>query len=547
MLRNRFLIIVCLSVLFCKNLSAQDTIRVFFDFGKSQLTQETKETLQSLSNKSDLNEVDSITFTGYTDSVGRLEANLRLSLKRAKNVAKYLHPILDDDVPFSLYAKGEDAQKTDQFGRRVELVLFYPTVEAEESEESVLLTETDPKCFKIAMYAFSYCNVTEIKKRKHDYARLEAEINPIITETNYYYLRQLRDGSSEAKRVKWKETETGKLWWKRRRLVAEIPLESFERSNFFTLDTGDCSKCNLGKLIDEDTAIRYVERMLSDEFLMSNIKVKKRWLQRSTFKVRVPIEYVDINKTYYSSYDRNFCEFINLKPIDWKRKRGRRKRAYYFADMRTKEGKIPYITTNVVMLECHEKVCNWRPRWGGCGTRGCGNFFRDLVPYAGIQVGSFYQNDSLVGYIGARVSASNENMNYSISVGLNTQAGLFTNASADYKIFYFGERFLGNKGGWIEPSFSSLFLESRQYLYTGTATKLNSQRYQVSFIETNVHLGWGWENYQWVFINRAFIEGGVARDWTGLSNTSYYGFVHAGVRFDFSLKKKALFSSGLLH
>lgn len=525
---------------------AQDTIRVFFDFGRAQLTKQAKNELQAIPNQYDLYATDSIAFIGYADSVGRIDANIKLSLKRARSVRKFMKPFLDEGKITSVYAKGEDSKKSDVYARRVAMVLYYPKEEFTASTVPDVITDIDPKCFKIAMYALSYCNVTEIRKRKKKYIRLEAEKTPVIADNDYYYLKEYDDGRREAKRVKWKETETGKLWWKRRRLVAEIPYRSYERSNFFTLDTGDCVSCNLGNLIDEDTIIRYVERTIADEFLMANIRLKKRWLKRSTYKIKAPVEYIDLNRTYYSSFERNLCDFYDLQAVEWKKKRGRRRRNFYFADIRTQENLLPYITTKVTLMECHDRICNWRMYWGSCDRkRRCGNFFGDLQPAIGIQAGMVNQNDTTIGYIGTRISATNENMNYGIDLGLNTQLGLFANASADYKIMYFGRRLIGLKGSWIPPLRSKPQLSSRQYLYTGIATKLSTNRTSLSYFETNAHLGWGWESYTNKVFNRFFIEGGIARDWTGFSNTRFYPFLHAGIRLDFSLIRTPRYSNRL--
>ncbi len=534
MFRANLVLVTLLFLLFSSNVEAQDTVRVFFDFGKSQLTKDAKSTLQSLPNQYDLTTPDSIVFIGYADSVGRINANIRLSLKRAKNVRKYISSFLKEDVITPIYAKGEDTQKSDAFGRRVAMILYYPEASVNTDSSLDVITDVDPKCFKIAMYALSYCNVSEIEKRNRKYARLEAENIALISDQDYYYLREYRDGRTEAKRVRWKETVTGKLWWKRKRLVAEIPRNSFEKSNFFTLDTGDCSNCNLGNLIDEDTVIKYVERTVADAFLMSNIQVKRRWFKRSTYKVRAPVEYINLDKSYYSSFDYDACDFFNLTLINWETKRGRRRRSFYFADIRTENGEIPYITSKVVLLECYERNCSWTGVWGGCyNPRRCGNFFGGLKPYIGIQAGMVHQNDSTMGYIGARIGATNANMNYSIDIGLNTNVGLFANATADYKIAYFGERYFGQKGKWISPNSIQPELRSYQYLYTGIATKLSTRRDNLSYFETNAHLGWGWGSTQSIVINRMFLEGGIARDWTGQSSTEFYPFFHAGVRLDF--------------
>lgn len=63
--------------------------------------------LTSVQNEIDLILTDSIHLIGMTDSVGRLQANYRLSMRRAKEVEKSLFQKIQLDIPRTLLAKGE--------------------------------------------------------------------------------------------------------------------------------------------------------------------------------------------------------------------------------------------------------------------------------------------------------------------------------------------------------------------------------------------------------------------------------------------------------
>jgi hypothetical protein len=109
---------------------APKTYLVFFDFAKSDLTQEAKSVVKTAAGNAVKSNATRINVTGHTDTVGSAAYNLRLSKRRAISVEKEL---VSDGVPkneIAIFAKGKseplvptgDGVKEPQ-NRRVQIVL----------------------------------------------------------------------------------------------------------------------------------------------------------------------------------------------------------------------------------------------------------------------------------------------------------------------------------------------------------------------------------------------------------------------------------------
>jgi len=105
---------------------SQDTVSIYFEFGSSRLTDKEADKLGKLSTSYELAELDSIHFVGMADSVGNIKANIRLSEKRAKNVAKNCRALLPENIPQVTFAMGEKSEREDAYNRRVDILLFFP-------------------------------------------------------------------------------------------------------------------------------------------------------------------------------------------------------------------------------------------------------------------------------------------------------------------------------------------------------------------------------------------------------------------------------------
>ena len=115
------------SLLYSTYLFSQDTVSVYFSFGSSKIEQSQYDALHAIPVKYDLSDLDSVRFVGATDSVGKLSSNLKLSEKRAKNVAKYCTGLFPAGIRFTVVATGEKSKQTLSKSRNVDILLFFKT------------------------------------------------------------------------------------------------------------------------------------------------------------------------------------------------------------------------------------------------------------------------------------------------------------------------------------------------------------------------------------------------------------------------------------
>ena len=76
----------------------QDTISVYFDFSQHKLSDSEINEIFSIPTKYDLSDLDSVHFIGLSDSIDDLNTNIKLSEKRARNVAKYAERIIPKNI-----------------------------------------------------------------------------------------------------------------------------------------------------------------------------------------------------------------------------------------------------------------------------------------------------------------------------------------------------------------------------------------------------------------------------------------------------------------
>lgn len=70
-------------------LIAQDTLHINFEFGSNRINKSQKLKLDSLPINFDVFQLDSVVYIGMADTVGNIDANLKLSYKRAVAVNSY--------------------------------------------------------------------------------------------------------------------------------------------------------------------------------------------------------------------------------------------------------------------------------------------------------------------------------------------------------------------------------------------------------------------------------------------------------------------------
>lgn len=529
-------IIQVLSILFSLvslSTRAQDTVTVYFDFGSSKLSEESTDNLGKISDRFDLSDVDSIQIIGYTDSVGKVAENLRLSLRRAKVVEKACKFTLGEIDQISLYARGEGTLDDPNRNRRVEIVMHSKKLKVDIDTAEIFLNKADPKCFFIDFEALEYCHIRTITKGKKESVFIEAMNVSVISSRDHFYADKNRDGEVIVKKVNWKSKKTGLLWWKKKRLVTTIPKSAFDRHKFFTLENGPCDGCK-ETILTEDTIVVSKMNYYADRFLMDNVQAKVRFFKKKEVNLRVPKMYVDESDKYYLNNDFSRSELKPRQQLNWETKQGKRKQDYYFTTIQFVNDELPIIIRGSLTTECQNKYNlegkddSGSSSWGRikCGT----HMIRPVT--VGFQInadlGAFYQNDSLTGFLALGISHTTYRGLARLMGGINTHLGFYGSLSYQYHYFSFPWRTVRPVNMWRSPSdfkVSSIYVR----LYAGAESKVSFNRSYLSFFEGNLHTGF-------VLVNakdrstfpRFYFQGGVGYDFTGNSQQLFYPIAQIG-------------------
>ncbi|MFA7275134.1 MAG: OmpA family protein [Crocinitomicaceae bacterium] len=508
---------------------AQDTVSVYFEFGSSKVTETYSSMLGDLATKFDFSTIDSIQYIGYTDSVGRIKANERLSLKRAQNVLKASKRNFDAKSDFvqSLYAKGEASGNDDRQNRRVDMVLFWNALEKEEALVEVI-ENADPKCFFVDIEALSYCHVREVKEKSKTFVFIEALDMDYFGSVKHYFVKSNAGSKSTYQRLKWKKQVTGKLWWKKERYVAKLPKSSYDQFQFFTLADAPCDGCKEDFLLGKDTIIWTVTAPFLDEFLMANWQAKIAFFGQGRAKIRVPKEYVNRAETYYYTSGGQMklagYEGVKWETVQWQENKLKSRQPYYYTKLNLNRNHFPRIYRHRRTTICMNP---------GEGKEGipfrCRNFaypVTELQP--NMEAGIFRHNDSTTAFVAGGLSHTSKYLYFQIMGGINTHFGFYGYAKGQVHFFSFPFRALSFRNVWATPTTESINKYGRLYFGTELRTSFN-QKYQ-SFLEGNLHLGITRVNVEKeTFFPRIYLHGGIARDFSNRINAHYYPFVQMGV------------------
>lgn len=518
-------------------LAAQDTVVVYFEFGSSKLSSENSDTLGNLSDKYDLSSVDSIQIIGFADSVGKISANLRLSLRRARTVEKACKFTLSEVNPISLYARGEGTLDDPQQNRRVEVIL-YSKKAVLDAPDSVL-NDADPKCFFVDFEALEFCHTRTVQKGKKESIRIEAMDVKEIRERDHYYAQKDSKGAVSVRKVRWKMERTGMLWWKKSRWVTSIPKTAFDQFYFFTLEDAPCDGCK-ETILTQDTLILTKTEYYSDQFLLDNLQVKVRFFRQNELKIRAPRMYVDESDAYYLNWSQSTKNFSpsEVNRVDWDTKRGKRKQDYYFAEVPFQGDKMANLMRGRQTTECYNVYTGGgRRHWIGCGNR-----WYDVV--LGFQInldaGAFYQTDTITGFLALGISHTTKKGYARLMGGMNTFAGFYGSGSYQFHYFSFPFQALSPGNKWSSASETKIRSVYGR-LYLGAEIKTSSTPTSLSFFEGNLHTGLVVVNAnEGSFFPRFYLQGGVGHDFTNGIERKFYPLAQIGCTINISAFKVRL-------
>lgn len=500
---------------------AQDTISVYFDFGSSKLNDKQLRVINSIPSGYDLSQVDSLNYIGMADSVGNFKSNLRLSEKRAKNVAKYCETLFPKTIKTRTFAIGEVLGKKDSESRRVDIVLYSEKVvdevgigEMEKEEETII-----PDTGKVACYYVDYpllqgAHVRKVKKGRREMVMIEM-VEPIRKgEKDHYTGHVNQEGQFEMKKVKWRSRRTGNLWWAKQRTVALVPKEDYEKFRIFKTNPPPCTVCN-EDFENVPKRTNYIKITRVDRFLMNNMQYKVSFFNRKTVKARVPREYVNLEDNYYLG-----------KKIEWKTKGGKKNKNYYFIDLSLHGSRISNILREMEYCEIPAPSYSW---YGDiyCATN---NFHKMPTRFAfTAEVGSYYQQSELIPYIAIGSTRAGYHHWLYLLAGTDIDLGLYGSFRYQYSFWSFPFFALNPISNWKSATGEKVEMEKYAQVYVGTELK-NRINERETLLEQNLHLGISGINTKCsAFIQRVFIQYGVGTDYLALNNFDIYGVAQVGV------------------
>lgn len=512
-------------------LRGQDTLSIYFEFGQSKIPINEQEKLGQISSQFDLSELDSIEFIGMADSVGNFEDNLKLSGKRAKNVSKYCKRFLPKLTSVKVKALGEKSSQNTRLNRRVDIIMFFPILPAIEGEEEV---KDDRFCYYVDNRLLHRSHFRTIKNRRKKYVHIEIEMDEDFDKRAHYYGSYSSKNGFSKTRLRWKTKKTGMFWWEKRRLIATIPEKSFDRYKVFqalkpACDTCSCDSCHQD--FETYPKIRGVSYCLQvDRFLMANMQYKRILFNNSFVKVRVPREYVNLDKEYLVG-----CDYTNL--LRWYSRKGWRRKKYYYAKLPIRSN--GYMCNITRQMEC----CKEDPEGSDCDisiincdtehfSRGQGITYKLFG-----EVGSSFQNEELLPYIGLGFGLDRH---YDFRRRYNNLSGVL---GVDYRFNLYGsiryQRFFDRisprkvklETGWNGPQIQKPKLYkwyARPYIGTELKTILGNDESRL--LEQNFHFGLALDHFHHrVRIPRYYLQLGLGYDYLNNYSNTVYPIAQIGV------------------
>lgn len=293
---------------------SQEVLRVYFEYGKSQPKEGEKARFDQWFEQFDLMSIDSIVLVGFADSTGKLENNLKLSIKRAENIRMWIKNDGSESFPIKVIGRGEKKKKIEEKDRRVEVSVWVNKMDADSGS---LKTETDSNqenapCYLVDYEFLQHCFVDYVTIKNVSYAKLYIETKDFNRrkKVKYFYYTQ-ESGKNKLNRVKWMKKESGIDWYQRSRYEALIPEKSFLKNKIVYHEPKSCDSCFKDSLfaISNDQSVCYTV----DWFISQNHQYKIGFLNFKSVKVRIPAMFFDSSIVYYDGFSRQRLTWFTKK------------------------------------------------------------------------------------------------------------------------------------------------------------------------------------------------------------------------------------------
>lgn len=497
----------------------QDTVAVYFDFSESKVTALGREVLNALPTEYDLSDLDSVLYVGMADSSGSFEHNLKLSRKRAQNVADYCEDIFPNNLPQRITAKGETLSSKPKESRRVDVILFFRPLPTDE-KEVIAQTQNLPDCFEVDYALLHRSHFRTVTKRGREYVIIETSKADVKKKRNTFYGTENLEGEFGIKKIRWSSKTTGNKWWKERRFVATLPKVDYDKYKIFTTGDAPCDTCSEdftdglgnGKIRNEGECLQL------DRFLMNNLQIKVAFFNPDYVEVRVPREYVNLDYQYHIGCSAE-------TKLEWKALSGRRHQNYYYTRLPRTFNRIHNITR---VMEC----CEADPEPSECDKDiiNCSTLMGSDPAYIlQLELGSHFQNAEAKPYAALSLSKDLVSSRFHFLVGTDIDWSFYSSLRYQEHLISFPYNSLNPFEEWKKPS-EIKPISSYARIYAGTELKTRLHSEQTSYLEQNVHLGFASVNRRpGALIPRIFIQYGIGGDYLGNYDSGLYSIVQVGI------------------
>lgn len=539
-----------ISLFFAASLFAQtsDTLSVYFEFGKHEISPKQLKRIQLIPQNVYVNDLDSVHYIGMADSVGSVKANKKLGERRAKEVAKYSKKYFTTDPNIKIMSKGELRSANTARSRRVDVIFYQAKLEEEEKPELI----TDTLCLKRTDSLFHRSLVRDIEYRGEEYVVIETILNRKELK-KYYYLNRVRGRNSEdtftIHKVIWQRSRTKSSIDKSPDYFTKIPKLSFTEFSIFTRSNPPCYLPKLEKqqYIEQGGGVRS-KCLQVDRFLMHHLQVKKILYNQNEVNVRVPKAYVNLEEvyTFYKSGDtitwsnspyttnvKGKKRFVFFKK--WRETRLKKREAkegaekYYYTTVSVNTN---YVLDNIMrMMDCAPSYSE--PSEGSepfCSTQG-----RCLVAGGGngsafLEVGSHAVLNEQRSYLALGYLTETDYSRWQISLGLSDSTSFYGSLGYDYRLLTLPVNRPKDYSMWAEPhelkvpkTFFSLYAGSRLSTFEVSGSDWT--------VNQNLHAGASLQRRVLGIDMDLFGEGGVGINYNLLNRNIAIPQVQFGLRF----------------
>lgn len=512
------------ALLLLKPAFAQDRVYVFFESGSAKLDDAQLKVLDRIRVKYNVSETDSIRITGFADSLGNQKANLKLSEKRARAVAKYCERLVPDKTPIIISGRGEKDKNIESRDRRVEITFFFhsESIPDEPRKKDTIIVPPKPVCYYVDYIMLSQAHTRVITKGRKEYVLVE--IPEMWFERNDdHFATDDEKGNMVLKRIKWvKRAMNG--FRSRSSYQVQIPKKDFDKYGIVIPQDTPCRSCAT-RFTDDGPVVRPDTCFWPDNFLMEHTQFRLPVSKRTHVILRAPKEYININETYYLEHRMD-------SPLTWETKRGKQNERYYFTNVPIHQAELSdnyYARSISRKFPCCFDSTFAERRTDSGFVVDCATVPPHGRPYfLQVEAGDHYDNGlhhvyAGIGYCRYFYGQGIQKHYINIVAGVDHKPGFYAAARYQNNLVMLSLRSLIPYMAWQQPGYPS---HTKHFaVYLGVALETNHTRSGRTRLEQQMHAGIALlsGNTQ----NRLFVQYGPAFDY--LSSGNLYSVLQFGV------------------